>query len=523
MPGFLALVLHAHLPFVRHPERESVLEETWLFEAITESYIPLLGMMQRLRHDGVPFRVALNLTPTLCAMLSDELLRERYRLHLRRTLRLAHQERERPGQAAARREVVQFYCDSLAEAERQFEEWNGDLLGVCRALQEAGVVELTASAATHGLLPVLAHDPKAAQAQVAVGCDVYRQHFGAEPAGFWLPECAYTPALDPILQKRNVRWSILDAHAFALAQPRPRRAIYAPAFTEAGLAFFPRDPLSSRQVWSAQEGYPGDPVYRDFYRDVGFDFPAGEIFAEWPDTTPRFTGLKLHRITQREGEKEFYHRTQAEGAARAHAEHFLETHRKQLEALPANDFAPILTMAFDAELFGHWWFEGPIFLEHFIRKTAALGDELRLTTPSGYLARHCTHEVIAPAPTSWGERGYLGVWLDESTAWMYPHLRGCARRMTATTQRFRETTEATAERALRQMARELLLMQASDWAFLIRNGTARDYATARVELHVARFNQLHAELQAGSINAKTLSEMEAQDNLFPDLEWRHFL
>lgn len=523
MSGFLALVLHAHLPFVRHPEREDIFEETWLFEAITETYIPLLVMMERLLREGVPFRITLSVTPPLCAMLSDELLRARYREHLARLRRVAERERERSENEPVRHEVARFYCETLAETERQFAEWNGDLLAVMRSLRDAGVLELMASAATHGLLPLLIQDAAAARAQIAIGCDFYRQHFAAEPVGFWLPECAYTSEIEPILQAQNIRWFVADAHAFSLAQPRPRRAIYAPCYTKNGLAVFPRDPLSSRQVWSAQEGYPGDPVYRDFYRDLGFDQPAEEVFAEWPNRTPRFSGLKFHRISSRGPDKEIYQRTRAEGAARAHAEHFLETRRQQLASLPANDFAPTLTMPFDAELFGHWWFEGPVFLEHFIRKTAATGGELTLTTPGEYLARYPTHEVIAPAASSWGENGYLSVWLDESNAWIYPHLRAAARRMSEMARHHAQTTDGMTIRVLRQLGRELLLMQASDWAFLIRNGTARDYATRRVEMHVGRFERLYQQLRDGTIDPMFLSECEERDNLFPDLEWRHFL
>ena len=521
--GSLALLLHAHLPFVRHPEHEEFFEEDWLFEAISETYIPLIAMMRRLLRDGVPFKLTLSLTPPLCAMLEDELLRTRYRRHLDRTIRLAEREIDSNQAEPDRQELARFYHASFTETRRLYQEWNGDLLGAFRQLRDAGVVELIASAATHGLLPLLTPPAEAVRAQVRIGCDVFRECFQAEPTGFWLPECAYAPGLEEILQRENLRWFVVDAHAFSLAKPRPRRAVYAPCFTAAGPAAFARDPESSRQVWSAESGYPGDPVYREFYRDVGFDREPDYVFADSPFKTPRFTGLKYHRITGPDPHKELYQPAWAAEATRAHAAHFLSSRLRQLEQLPASDFAPIVMMPFDAELFGHWWYEGPLFLENFIRQAATHADKIQLVTPSDYLARNPTQEVIAPAASTWGENGYLAVWLDPSNAWIYPHLHAAARRMTEVARRHVDTTDTTIERTLRQMARELLLMQSSDWAFLIRNGTARAYAERRIHDHIARFTRLYEELSAGRIDEVFLSECEARDNLFPNLEWRHYL
>jgi 1,4-alpha-glucan branching enzyme len=179
-------------------------------------------------------------------------------------------------------------------------------------------------------------------------------------------------------------------------------------------------------------------------------------------------------------------------------------------------------MPFDAELFGHWWYEGPLFLELFIRKAAAQPDELRLTTPGDYLAERPTQEVVAPAASSWGEGGYLGVWLHESNAWIYPHLHAAARRMTELARSQSAATDETNQRVLKQLARELLLMQSSDWAFLIKTGTARQYATRRLNEHIRRFNQLYDQLTAGEIDMAFLSECESRDNLFPDVEWCYY-
>jgi 1,4-alpha-glucan branching enzyme len=543
MAGHLALILHAHLPFVRHPEQEHFLEEEWLFEAITETYVPLLQMMQRLIDDAVPFKLTMSITPTLCAMLQDELLQKRYLEHVDLLIGLAARERRRNRDDVRLRELSQFYFDLFSETRRFFvEDCKCDLLGRFRQLRETGSLEIIASAATHGLLPLLQQQSsKTARAQVLIGRDVYVDLFGDQPTGFWLPECAYAPGLDTVLQEANIRWFVLDAHGLLFGNPQPRRAIFSPCYTRAGPAAFARDRDSSRQVWSAHEGYPGDPAYREFYRDIGFDLPL-EHLGSVARGLRKFSGVKYHRITGRHSEKELYDRAAAEKAAETHALHFLEQRREQLRRLVTLGFEPIIVIPFDAELFGHWWFEGPRFLELFIRKVAAQ-DAVELTTPSEYLARHPTQQTIEPARSTWGENGQLGVWLDPSNAWIYPHLHAATLRMTKlarshahcppTTpsrnltgltgqvwQRSRESKQSG--RVLRQLARELLLAQSSDWAFLIKTGTARQYATKRTIDHLARFNRLHDQFVANQIDEQFLSDCEQRDNLFPNVNWRYY-
>lgn len=554
--GSIALILHAHLPFVRHPEHEHFLEEDWLFEAITESYIPLLQMMQRLVNDGVHFKLTMSITPTLAAMLQDELLRERYVRHLDLLIDLAKRERKRNRKHEKLRALAEFYLDFFSESRRFFvDEWKRDLLSVFRKLRETGSLEIIGCAATHGLLPLLQHSPvadgadfgsgprsttatTAARAQVLIGRDVHRDLFGCEPTGFWLPECAYAPGLGSILQEANIRWFVLDSHGLLHGKPRPHRAIFAPCYTPSGPAAFARDRDSSQQVWSARGGYPGDPAYREFYRDLGFDLPMEHLGPIGRSGNRRFSGMKYHRITGHREDKELYDRVAAEQVAELQAEHFLEHRRRQVRDVSALKFDPIVTIPFDAELFGHWWFEGPRFLELFIRKTA-LQSDFGLTTPSDYLAKYPTQQRVQPTASTWGENGHLEVWLNPANAWIYPKLHAAGRRMTELAEKCandpvgrppRLPTQKTAsdalalqERVLKQLARELLLAQSSDWAFLMKTGTAREYATKRTVEHLSRFNQLHDQFVSNTVDEKFLSECESLDNLFPNLNWRYYI
>jgi len=520
--GSIALILHAHLPFVRHPEHEHFLEEGWLFEAITETYIPLLRMMQRLVNDGVPFKFTMSITPTLCAMLQDELLRERYIRHLDLLIDLAAREQKRNRKHPKLRELAEFYFDMFLGSRCFFaEQRKCDLLAAFRELQETGTLEIIGCAATHGLLSLIQRQSReAARAQILIGRDMYVDLFGGDLAGFWLPECAYAPGLESLLQEANVRWFVLDAHGVILGKPPPRRSIYAPCYTPAGPAVFARDRDSSRQVWSAHEGYPGDPAYREFYRDVGFDLPM-EHLGPIARGSRSFAGVKYYRITGRGEEKELYDREAAEKAVEIHAAHFVKQRRRQLRELSALGFDPIVVVPFDAELFGHWWFEGPRFLDLVIRQ--AVKEDLSLGTPSDYLAAHPTQQAIQPAASTWGENGYLGVWLDQSNAWIYPHLHIATQRMSEAARRHAEDSSPLADRVLKQLARELLLAQSSDWAFLMKTETAKEYATKRTLDHLSRFNRLQDQFTANHVDEKFLRDCEWRDNLFPNVNWRYYI
>ena len=522
--GYLSLVLHAHLPYVRHPEHASFLEEDWLFEAITETYIPLLEILDGLARDSVPASFALTLTPPLCHMLRDPLLQQRYTDHLDRLIALTHREVERTQGHPSQANLATFYRDRLEAAHHAWHNrWKKDLIAAFRTFSDAGFLEIITCAATHGFLPLMEVTPEAMRAQILIGRDHYRECFGKDPSGIWLPECAYVPGLDAILKEANLRWFVIDAHGLMFGSPRPRYAIYSPCFTPEGPAAFGRDRDSSRQVWSAEEGYPGDPAYRDFYRDQGFDLPIETLTPFFGNTHRRFTGLKYHRITGPTSNKDLYRRDWALGAADHHANHFVDARRHQIAELRKHmNTAPVVLSPFDAELFGHWWFEGPEWLNWVLRKAAYDQTDFELTTPSRYLQTNDTHQLVAPAASSWGHKGYWEVWLEEANAWIYPHLHTAARRMTELARRFRDSATPELDRTLSQAARELLLAQSSDWAFLMKTGTAVEYATKRTNDHLNRFTRLYDQICTDAVDEAFLANCETRDNIFPTINWRYY-
>jgi len=532
--GHVALLLHAHLPFVRHPEHERFLEENWLFEAITETYIPLLQVMEKWDRDGMETRMALSLTPTLCAMLQDALLQSRYTRHLDQLIELAEKEIHRTLWEKPFHQIARWYHQRFCATREYYQNCRGDLVARFRKLQDVGRLEIVACAATHALLPLLEAHAPSVRAQVLIGCDYYRSCFGCEPRGIWLPECGYVEGVEKVIHEAKLAWFIVDSHGLMHARPKPRYGMFAPILTPEGLAVFGRDLASARQVWSRQEGYPGDPRYRDFYRDIGFDLDR-DYLQPYLATDDRrtFTGIKYHRITGTGPVKEVYQRDAAVRASDEHAQHFLETRMEQIRRLArVMDRPPVVVCPYDAELFGHWWYEGPEFLDFFMRKAYYDQTVFTFITPSDYLRRYPSNQAASPAASSWGEAGYWQVWLNEKNEWIYPHLRVAQERMTELANRFSRSPNAgpaeesrlpaLTERALKQAARELLLAQASDWPFILRAGTRADYARRRVTEHLQQFGQIYAQLMAGSIEESSLSPIEARDNIFPDVNYTYW-
>src|SRR5882762_7656088 len=319
MPGYLSLVLHAHLPFVHHPEHEKFLEEAWLFEAITETYVPLLQIMEGWRRDGMETRQTLTLSPTLCAMLRDPVLQDRYTRHLQSLIDLAEKEIHRTHWDRAFHELAWMYHNRFTTIRDAYLGYGRDLVGAFRKFQDLGKLEIITTAATHALLPLLSNHPPAVRAQILVARDHYRECFGCDSRGIWLPECAYFEGVEAFLQEANFRWFIVDTHGILHARPRPRYGVFAPIFTPKGIAAFGRDLESSRQVWSKHEGYPGDAHYRDFYRDIGFDLDFDYVKPYMLGSGRRsFTGIKYHSITGSEELKQVYDR---QAALRVAADH----------------------------------------------------------------------------------------------------------------------------------------------------------------------------------------------------------
>jgi len=518
--GYLALVLHAHLPFVRHAERDSYLEENWFFEALTETYIPLVKVFDNLLNDGVDFRITVSLSPPLISMMADELLQQRYARHLNKLVELAGKEVDRTT-GTEFSDAARMYLSKFTDIrEIYINQYGMNLLTAFRKFRDSGMVELITSGATHGFMPLMQRK-ESVKVQISVAVDVFTKYFGTSPRGIWLPECGYAPGVDDILKEHGIQYFFVDTHGLMLATPSPVHGVYSPVYTPAGVAAFGRDLQTSKQVWDMHQGYPGDFCYREFYRDIGYDLEIDYIRPYIGENEIRIdTGIKYYRITGKTDEKQVYNPKIASERAAEHASNFLYNREKQVQHLAGQmDRPPVIVAPYDAELFGHWWYEGPQWIDYLLRKIYFDQDTVKTITPWEYLNMFPTNQVAALPMSTWGHKGYNEVWLDPVNDWIYRHLHRAEERMAEAAQTFSESG-GLRERALKQMARELLLAQSSDWPFIMKMGTSVEYAEKRFKDHISRFSRLYWAVKNDDLDEDEIQTIEFLDNIFPEIDYR---
>ncbi|WP_026828942.1 1,4-alpha-glucan branching protein domain-containing protein [Exiguobacterium artemiae] len=510
--GYFSLVLHAHLPYIRHQEAHR-LEERWMYEAISETYIPLLWEIDRLER---PLGWTISISPPVIEMLADSLIQDRYVEHLEDTLRLIEQELQRD-LVNEERDALLFYKERYHDLKVTFEHWGRNLNSAFRHYKEQGYLELMTCTATHGFSPHMLSE-QAARSEIQTGLNCFERHYGYRPTGLWMPECAYTPGLDKIMYEEGIRYTFVDEHSILNADPAPKHGIGAPVYSPHGVALFPRDQIISGRIWSSVIGYPGHPDYREFYRDLAYDREWDQI-AEFmhPEGLRYDTGLKLHRVTGESDQKEYYVRDWAWKRTDVHATDFAEALANHLDEQSGQDFPPFLVTApFDAELFGHWWFEGPDFLGKTMERFGDYGIES--ISPAMFLERHFQDiETVHVSMGTWGRKGYADVWINERNDWMIRHLHQLEKRLAGVVARNRHQDELTVK-AKRQLIREYLLAVSSDWPFILDGQTTAQYAANRFREHIKRFEETERRLDAQELTLDWLEERYAEYPFLADTD-----
>jgi len=522
--GYLLLMLHAHLPFVRHEGYErSFIEENWLNEAILETYIPMLRVFRNLKSENVPFKITMSFTPTLSLMLVDPYLQDRFRQYLDNLILLAQKETKRTVSDSHLNHLSKKYLDHFEDTKQVFEDLKGNLINGFLPFVESGNLEVITSPATHAFLPFYDSEPSILRSQLRNGRRTFKRIWGREPKGIWLSECGYFPKLEDYLDKEGFRFFFVDSHGITHATPRPMFGVYAPVEVGNGIFAFGRDQESSKQVWSAIDGYPGDLRYREYYRDIGHDLDFEYLKDHLPSSGIRVnTGIKYHRITGKTAFKEWYQPDWAMEACGNHASDFLYNRARQAEWLFKENKQPaIIVSPYDAELFGHWWYEGPQFLEFLFKKMHFDQSVVKPILPLEATRVLPRVQSVKMQMSSWGENGYADVWLNGSNDWIYPHIHALSIEMQAYAHRY-QGAKGWQRRVLLQMGRELLLLQSSDWAFIMKTGTMVDYAVRRTNLHINLFLRLKNMLDTGTCEEEVLDGTEAEHNAFPDIQVEDF-
>ncbi len=550
-PGAFCLVLHTHLPYVLG-------HSTWphgasmLYDATADCYLPLLRVFRRLVADGIMPRVTLGLTPIVVEQLADDRFKEWFPHYLADRIEMADANAGEFGYRGDRHLawLAERWVEHYQGLQRLFlDELDRDLIGAFGELQDAGAIEIMTSGATHGYFPLL-HEDASIQAQVREGVQSHLRHFGRHPRGFWLPECAYRPrarwapppaiqlpdgttwmrkGVEEFLGENGLDYFIVDAHMLGGGDPLPvdisadntlgklwgritrRDEPPRPGYEKTpfwayfvGSEFEDHPPVAclvrhedvSSQVWSADFGYPGDGWYLEFHKK---HVPGDHRY--WRVTDDR-NDLDS---------KDAYSPEMAAERVREQAGHFASIVHDSLRWQP-RPFGrrPVLCTPFDAELFGHWWHEGPAWLEQVIRYVHQ-DPQVEMMTGREYLADTAPATAITLPEGSWGAGGGHHVWLNDDTAWSWRRIYQAERRMVHLARTLSGRSDEQLQRFLAQAARELLLLQASDWQFLISTGGAPDYSAHRLVAHHTDFNQV-----------AQLAERWARQERLTDDDWAYF-
>ncbi len=574
--GFLSFTLHAHLPYVvNHGTWPHGME--WLHEATAETYLPLLRVLGRLEKDGIALHCNLSLSPVLLEQLAHPVFLAEFPKYLTRKIVYAQEDEAFFIQSGESHyaETARFWHRFFTQALDDFNALDGDLIAGFRHFHQSGQIEIIACCATHGYLPLLGTD-ESVRAQIRTAVETHIHHIGEHPRGMWIPECGYRPGglwsypvanpdgtplaapfdrigIEQALSESDIDYFFVDTHLVEESErvrspyeprtgrvnpspstiahpPEGHRSIYQPYCVDGtygvvgsdetladddrcsphATTVFPRDPRTGVQVWSGELGYPGDGAYCDFHKKR---WPGGHRY--W-----RVTGPHVEMA-----DKEPYYPHEAQARIQGHASHFVHLVHEALKSGFDDPVPPILTAPFDAELFGHWWFEGTMWLEAVARTLHDYPSGIELISGSDYLAKYPRAGFISMHEGSWGAEGTNQVWMNPETAWTYTHIYPAELyvREVCTAGRWRDSPLGT--RIVQQLCRELLLLESSDWQFLITTGAARDYAELRFLTHNEQFLELKSIWQAfehdGTLNdhqVARLAAIEERDGIFPAID-----
>lgn len=566
--GSLLFVLHSHLPYViAHGKWPHGMD--WLNEAAAETYVPILQMLDEMLEEGYTPKLTVGITPVLTEQLADTAFKREFRSYLQNKIEAAQADQARFAKTGQKHlaALARFWENWYLNIKNDFEgRYYQDLVAQFRRLSDKGCIDIITCGATHGYFPLLSQDTSI-QAQVKLAIATHRHHYGKPPRGIWLPECAYRPAykwrspietsvgnevyprkgIEEFLSENGIEFFFVDS---ALTRGGKAIGVYVERFEglkrlwqqyesqaevrpedfeksyheiylvnssgqpeKKPVAIFTRDPKTGLQIWSGEHGYPGDGWYLDFHKK---HFPGGHRY--WRVTSPKADLA----------DKQEYEPERVEECLEENSSHFALLVESILkEYFEEKGKHGVLTAPFDTELFGHWWFEGPRFLKKTMIKMLE-SDQVLLSTASEELDRQKPVRVISIPEGSWGEGGYHYIWLNKDTEWTWKHIYPDEVRMQGLAREFGHTTDERLKKILEQTARELLLLQASDWQFLISTFAARDYAELRLVNHHSDFTRLAgiAEIygRTGMLSDEDWSYVEEcnrRDSLFKeiDLNW----
>ncbi|WP_371803176.1 1,4-alpha-glucan branching protein domain-containing protein [Candidatus Lokiarchaeum ossiferum] len=529
MDGNFALMLHAHIPYCRKSGTWPAGEE-WLFEAMNETYIPLLSVFRRFQQKNLKPHIMFGVVPILAEQLADPYMNDQFCAYMEDKISRAEQDIDRFSHEKKKQAVAQFHKDTF---ERTYNTYKNDfyrnVVGTLKWLQEEGVIEILTSAATHGFLPLLESD-SGIYSQLKVGIQTYEKYFETKPKGIWLPECAYRPrdwskrynyerrSIDEWLADEGLSYfftediGITNAEFVDNKHGESHPSTYRGYKLESGVCVFGRNSITGKQVWSPEIGYPGDPYYREFHQK---------------DSQ---SGLHYWRITGG-SHKDIYDPSRAKESVQNQAEHFTSLVLNTLKSKRGeiSDCLPLIMSPYDCELYGHWWMEGVDWLEAVYQRFAKMPQIRTISLSTLVEEQQDSFSIIKMQPSTWGKNGDFTVWNNPEHAWLWPYINSSIKDFEEVLKLIIDSKRVYSQRdnrILQQCARELLLMEGSDWPFLLYTKQAKEYANQRFHNHHQRFNKLlWAAKNLDDLNRISdgeLHQIEEIDNPWPHLDFNLF-
>ena len=535
----LIIVLDAHLPYVRNTETSGTVEESWLFNGLTFTYLPLLRSFAAMERDGVPFHIGIALSPELAEMFADPLLQDRYCEHLARSIDYAENLLAGNAITGLKRETLERHLELLRKNALDFEGvYKKDVIKQLDYFAERGFVELLAAPATPCFFPFYRDIPEAIDAQMEVGLMACRKRFSSIPEGFWLPALGWFPGVEKPLRAYGFHYTIVENTALLFSKEPPEAGVFAPAACENGFTVFPRDSFASDELASGECGFCVNPVYMDTDRDIGFTLAAEELAPLFDASLGRrATGFRFFSrgAAAKEGEAAIGAQDedaglynpdmaalQVEADAKAFLDKSCETLKLASEQLGGGHVCR--TCAFPATFFGVEWLEGIDWLEKTFRLASSMYDvsfERPAAVMKAFFAERRRRKAVSPVFSTWLDKGYADELLNSANDWAYAYIKKATARMVDIAGRFSESRPLS-ERILNAAAREVLLAQSIEWPILMNDPVNFEYARARLEESIKAFTTVYDSLGSNEVSTEWLTEIEKKRPLFPFINYRAF-
>ncbi len=520
--GYLAIALNAHTPYIHHIKPQLHNDDYWLFDHILDSYFPLLDMMERLYTEGVPYRLTLSLSPTLLEMLADPQIQERFDRYLEKKISLAVREADRCLFELELSELVDHYLTRLRYYRDKFNfVYNRQIIDAFAKLAKDGCLELITTGATSSILPILYPYGALGRAQIKVGIDTFYRHFGFKPQGFWLPECAFNPGLDKLLEENGLKYTYTTVCENVGAIPHPSLASVSPLRNLTNFVFFPGDTESELEVWSAKSGYYTDFSYRNGFRDLCDEVPDLDLSDFMPSSQEKpQTGFRYFSNGPAASSK-YYNLEQGWSMAKIHAKAFISSRLRTIERLKSKlAHPPLLTLTLNTEFLGCLWYEGYVWLEHVIRLAAAQSEKISLASSGQLLQYSENFDFAIPNIGSWMDGGFGARWLNSGNDWLIIALSLASRHIYAMVDMAKNNADL--EPAVNQALRELMLAQSADWPLLLSSGQNVQTARKKLRNNLVAFNKLYEDCCQGRVDLESLRNLQKRTPLFADLNYKDF-